>query len=104
MATFEIYRGDTDPALRFILPDDITDLTGASVVFTIEGVAARAPAVVAKANHPCEVQYLWQRGDTDILGIFPAEFEITFADGRVRTVRLCQDGRDLKVLVRPDLG
>lgn len=83
MATFYIKRGDTAPALRFALLPDTVDLTGASVVFVMDGLG-RAPALVTEVSPPV-VQYDWQPGDTDRPGLHRAEFEVTYSDGSIET-------------------
>lgn len=83
MATFTLKRGDTAPALRYALLPEIVDLTGASVVFIMDGLG-RAPASVVSAAPPV-VQYDWQPGDTDRAGVRRAEFEVTYPDGGIET-------------------
>lgn len=103
MATFTIYRGDTSPALRFALSPETVDLAGAAVVFNMRGRIARAPAAIVTASPPV-VEYAWAAGDTDLLGLYPAEFEVTFPGGAVETYRNCDDGGDLVVNIIADLG
>lgn len=100
MATFEIKRGDTAPALRYALFPETIDLTGATVVFNLRGILDRVPAVIVTASPPV-IEYQWQTGDTDITGLRPAEFEVTYADGRVETF---PTDNSLAVHIRPDLG
>ena len=99
MATFTIYRGDTSPALRFALFPGTVDLTGASVVFVMDG-GARLPARIITASPPV-VQYDWQPGDTDRAGVRRAEFEVTYSDGSVETF---PNAGYLLVSVVEDLG
>ena len=99
MATFTIKRGDTSPALRYALPDGV-DLSGASVVFNVRGLLTRAPAEIVTTEPPV-VQYGWLAGDTDQVGLRPAEFEVTYADGRVETF---PTGERLAVHITNDLG
>ena len=83
MATFMMTRGDSSPAMRYALPDGV-NLEGATVVFNMPPVLVRAPAQVARVSPPT-VQYDWQPGDTAGAGLYRAEFEVTFAGGRVET-------------------
>ncbi len=83
MATFTLKRGDTAPALRYALLPETVDLTGASVVFVLDG-GERLPARIITANPPV-VQYDWQPGDTDRAGVRRAEFEVTYPDGAIET-------------------
>lgn len=100
MSTFTIKRGDTAPALRFALIPEIIDLTGASVVFNLRGVLDRAPADIVAALPPV-VEYQWQPGDTQSAGLYPAEFEVTYSDGRIETF---PSANNLVVQIVPDLG
>lgn len=99
MATFYIKRGDTAPALRYALLPETVDLTGASVVFVMDGLG-RAPARVIEAAPPV-VQYHWEPGDTDRSGVRRAEFEVTYSDGRIETF---PNGGYLLVSIVEDLG
>lgn len=83
MARFTIKRGDTAPALRYTLVPETVDLTGASVVFVLER-GARMPARIITASPPV-VQYDWQPGDTEHVGVRRAEFEVTYSDGAIET-------------------
>lgn len=104
MATFTIKRGDTAPALRYALTPATIDLTGATVVFNLRGVLTRAPAAIVTALPPV-VEYVWQAGDTDQLGLRPAEFEVTYAGGAVETFPTGDSAEDrLLVNVVGDLG
>ena len=98
MATFSIKRGDTSPALRYALLPETVDLSGASVVFVMDGLG-RAPASVISAAPPV-VQYDWEPGDTDRTGLHRAEFEVAHPDGTIETFPnagylLVQIGEDL---------
>ena len=100
MATFSIKRGDTSPALRYALQPTSIDLTGATVVFNVRGLLNRAPASIVTASPPV-VEYQWQTGDLDSVGLFLAEFEVTYPDGRVETF---PPDNSLSVHVISDLG
>lgn len=93
-----IKRGDRKPyvkaALRLIDGNTATayDLSSSTVRFILrkkgEGVAAINVALsggelVDVANG--QVQYQWQSGDTDILGDYHAEFEVTTLSGEKLT-------------------
>ena len=99
MATFYIKRGDTAPALRFALLPETVDLTGANVVFVMDGLG-RLPAQIITASPPV-VEYDWQPGDTDQAGLRRAEFEVTYSDGAVETF---PNGGYLLVQISEDLG
>ena len=99
MATFTIKRGDTAPALRYALLPETVDLTGASVVFVLDG-GARLPAQIVTPLPPV-VQYDWQPGDTAHAGVRRAEFEVTYSDGAIET---WPNAGYLQVNIVEDLG
>jgi hypothetical protein len=92
MASFNIKRNDTAPAITATLTDSAgtaVSLTGATVRFhmrpnldTTMKVDAAATVDDAAAG---EVSYSWQTGDTDTTGYFQAEWEVTFSDLTIRT-------------------
>lgn len=89
MLKFTIKRGDTSPALRFLLlPEDVA-LTGAKVRFQMRPrggatVIDRAAEVVTPFQ-PAIVAHAWAPGDTDNTGRFEAEFRVTYLDGSTET-------------------
>lgn len=93
MATdFYIKQADTAPPLVAILKDatlEPVDLTGTTLRFIMSASTTATPTV----DQPAElvdavngrVRYLWQTGDTDIIGSYKAEFEVTWPDGTYET-------------------
>jgi hypothetical protein len=90
---FIIKRNDTSPVLDARLTSETltaVQLLGATVVFNMRNnvsgavVINRAPVTVVDANAGL-VRYEWDEGDTSQVGQHVAEFEVTFADGRVET-------------------
>ena len=88
--TFYIKQNDTSPALRYALIPTV-NLTGASVVFnmrprgsTTVKVSRQTATVVAPATSGI-VEYSWAAADTDTMGDYEAEFEITYSDATVET-------------------
>lgn len=90
--TFYVKQNDTAPSIRATLKDgddDAIDLTGASVRFhmrSIGGTSAKvdsAATVVTAASGI--VQYDWVAADTDTVGTYQAEFEVTYSDTRIET-------------------
>ena len=82
-------QGDTRHAVRATLKkaDGTTvDLTGATVIFKM---AEREGAVVvnreATASTDGVVEFIFNVGETDKVGIHHAEFFVTYVDGRVET-------------------
>ena len=90
---FYIKQNDTSPSLRAILKDGdgvVIDLTGATVRFHMKPVGTTTASIDSSATviNPSTsgiVQYDWDNGDTDTVGSYKAEFEVTFAGGAVET-------------------
>lgn len=85
-SAFQIKQGDTSPSLLYNLSPAPSTLVGATVVFNMKQgstvVINRASAVIVSAS---QLRYDWDAGDTDTVGSFLGEFEITYADGSVGT-------------------
>lgn len=90
MDVFVIKQGNTSPAFKLALTPTTVDVTGATLRFRMRRAAgdfattieAAAAAVTAE---PPVVEYQWQAGDTDEVGSFEAEVEVTYPSGRVET-------------------
>lgn len=80
MAIFYIKKGDTAPPLRVFLRQrdgSPIPLAGATVVFHMgNGKVASGTVDILVANLG-KVEYKWQSSDTDTVGSFNGEFEIT---------------------------
>lgn len=88
----KMVQNDTLPDLEFTIKQDgsVVDLTGATVKFymknrdtgtvKINGVAC---TIVSASAGTCK--YVWQSGDTDTVGTYQAEVEVTFSGGTVQT-------------------
>ena len=88
-----VKRGDRFPAIVASLTggpgDTPQDLTGASVVFTMQrrrppGTVRSGACVVTDAASG-EVRYDWAVGDTDIAGTYDGEFRVTLSNGLAGT-------------------
>lgn len=88
---FSIKQNDTSPSLQATLKDaalDPINLTGASVRLHMKSVDG-----TLKIDQPMTIvtplqgiiQYDWQAGDTDTVGTYYVEFEVTYADASVET-------------------
>ncbi len=83
--TFYIKRGDTSPALRYVLEPAVS-LVGATAQFQMR---LRGGATIIDA--PCDilegavVEYGWAAADTTDAGLYEGEFRITYADGAIET-------------------
>ncbi len=86
-----IKRGDTRNCIKAVLKDASgtpVDLTDCSVSFHMAPL--NRPAVISRAAHienaaTGEIWLVWAPGETDIAGIFRAEFEVMYQDGRRAT-------------------
>lgn len=89
MDTFFIKRGDTSPALRFILDPASVVLTGAAVRFQMRDRSGATvidqPATIVTDTGTPTVQYAWQPTDTAVSGGFEAEFRVTYGDAKIET-------------------
>lgn len=104
---FYIKQNDTSPSIRAALKDGdgvAIDLSGASVRFHMKGVGETTLKVDEAATVPNPsggvVQYNWVSGDTDTVGSYRAEFEVTFAGGAVETF---PNSDYLSVIVKSEL-
>jgi hypothetical protein len=88
---FSIKQNDTSPSLQATLKDaslNPIDLTGATVMFHMKSVGGTVKVdqqmTITDATGGV-VQYDWQSGDTDTVGTYYVEFEVTYADSSVET-------------------
>lgn len=88
---FSIKQNDTSPSLQATLRDaalDPINLTGAAVRLHMKSVDG-----TLKVDRPMTVvtptqgviQYNWQTGDTDTVGTYYVEFEVTYPGDSVET-------------------
>lgn len=88
---FSIKQNDTSPSLQATLKDaalDPINLTGATVRLHMKSVDG-----TIKIDQPMTVvtplqgliQYNWQAGDTNTVGTYYVEFEVTYADASIET-------------------
>lgn len=89
MNLFTLKQGDTLPALRLTLKNAEgvpLSLVGASVVFRMRGLNStalliqEAPTVINAAGGV--IEYAWKAGQTNTVGVFYVEVELTYIDGR----------------------
>lgn len=105
---FEIKRGDTAPAITDTLKDsegNVVDLTSAASLKFIMSDADGNEKVNASASFVSRsdgtVLYNWSAGDTDTVGGYRAEWQVTWSDGTVQTFPA---GSYRRVKVYQDLG
>lgn len=84
-------RGDTRHAIKAILKDndgDPVNLTGCEVKFIMAPLGRGATVCrephIEDAEHG-EVWVVWVPGETAISGVYRAEFEVVYLDGKVET-------------------
>ncbi len=88
---FSIKQNDTSPSLQATLKDaalNPVDLTGATVMFhmkSVDGTVKIDQQMTITNESGGVVQYDWQSGDTDTVGTYYVEFEVTYADASVET-------------------
>lgn len=104
---FTIKQHDQLPELVVTLTDaalSVIDVGGATVRFIMsvkggENVIDQ-PANIVDAPGGI-VKYVWQEGDTALVGKYNGEFEVLFGDGRVETF---PNSRYIQIQVFADLG
>jgi hypothetical protein len=90
--TFSIKQNDTAPSLRATLLNgsgNVIDLTGATVRFHMRELGKTTIII----NQACTVvnavggivQYDWVAADTDVVGSYQAEFQVTYLDNSIET-------------------
>ena len=109
MSDFKIKADDTLPWLTATIyyagTTTPVDLSGAAATFSMRPLDSDTPKInkedaeiLAPATNG-QVQYRWQVGDTDTVGKFEAEFEITFP---TLTTAAPGDGPTTQILTAPD--
>lgn len=90
--TFYIKQNDTVPSIRATLQNgsgNPVDLIDATVRFHMRAIGVSAVKVDAAAVVMNEalglVQYNWISADTNVIGSYQAEFEVTYPDGTIET-------------------
>lgn len=105
---FFIKQNDTSPALQATLKDGlgaVVDLTGASIRFHMRKTGdttakVDAAAVIENADNGL-VYYSWVAADTDTIGSYEAEFEVTFTGGEIETF---PNNRFIEVEITDDIA
>jgi hypothetical protein len=101
--------GDTAPIVEGVLKDAANKIVplqvGDTVTFRLRPVGMDAPAafshaaVVVGDGTAGKVEYHWAVGETDVVGMYEADFHVAFADG-VRKGSF-PNGRSLTVQIKP---
>jgi len=88
---FYIKQNDTGPTLRATLTDisdNPVNVTDASVMFhmvNLSGTVKVDAACVVVDGPAGIVDYEWVAGDTDTVGTYRAEWEVTYSDATIET-------------------
>lgn len=88
---FNIKQNDTSPSLQATLKDAALlpiDLTGASVKLhmkSVDNTLKINDLMTVTDTLNGIVQYDWQSGDTDTVGTYFVEFQVTYSDGSIET-------------------
>lgn len=106
--TFSIKQNDTAPSLRATLLDgdgNPVNLSGSTVRFHMRllgqtAIVVNQSATLIDAANGI-AQYNWVAADTDTIGSYQAEFEVTYANGTIETFP--NDGY-IRVEIIDDIG
>jgi hypothetical protein len=88
---FTIKQNDTSPSIQVTLEDSAfvaIPLLGASVKIhmkSLDGVIKINGAMTIVDADNGIIQYDWQTGDTDTVGIYYVEFQVTYSDSSIET-------------------
>jgi len=88
---FSIKQNDTSPSLQATLKDasqTAVDITGATVMFhmkSVDGTLKVSEEMTITNASGGVVRYDWQSGDTDTVGTYYVEFQVTYSDLSVET-------------------
>jgi len=103
--SIKIVQNDTKPYLEFEITQEgaPVDLTGCAVKFymknadtgavKINGVAC---SITDAANGKC--RYVWNAGDTNTIGTYLGEVEVTFPDSKIQT-----GYKQMTIIIRDDI-
>lgn len=89
--SFRIKQNDTSPSLQATLKDAsgaVVDISGSSVRFhmkSVDGTLKVDESMTIVDGVGGVVQYDWVSGDTDTVGSYYVEFEVTYSDNSVET-------------------
>lgn len=101
-------QNDTAPSVKTTLLDgdgDAVDITGATIRFHMkdvkDGTVKVDGSMVIKDPTNGVAWYIWSSGDTDTLGTYYVEFEVTYPGGSIETF---PNNKSLTLLVKQDLA
>lgn len=92
MSTFYIKKNDTSPSIRATLKNgsgSSVDVQDSTVRFHMRKLGSTQTVIDEAATlinaSGGVVQYNWSANDTDTVGSYQAEFEVTYTDGTIET-------------------
>lgn len=105
MATIKIVQNDTRPPLEFDITQDgkSVNLTGATVKFYMKNADTGAVKINGAACTVTDAvkgkcRYSWQASDTNTVGTYSGEVEVTFPDSSIHT-----GYKQMTIVVRDDI-
>lgn len=103
--SIKIVQNDTRPPLEFTLTQDgaPVDLTGCTVKFYMKNadtgsVKINGTNCVITDAPKGKCRYNWTGSDTDTVGTYVGEIEVTFADSKIQT-----GFKQLSIVIRDDI-
>ena len=105
MASIKIVQNDTKPYLEFEITQDgaPVDLTGATVKFymkdaTTGSVKINGSACTITDATKGKCRYVWAAADTNTVGTYLGEIEVTFPDTKIQT-----GYKQMTIIIRDDI-
>lgn len=105
MASIKIVQNDTKPPLEFEITQEgaPVDLTGSTVKFYMKEVNT---GTVKINGTTCDItdatkgkcRYQWASGDTNTVGVYVGEVEVTFPDTKIQT-----GYKQMTIIIRDDI-
>ena len=103
--SIKIVQNDTKPYLEFEVTQEgaPVDLTGCTVKFYMKNADTGAVKINGSACSITEAtkgkcRYVWAAGDTDTVGTYLGEVEVTFPDSKIQT-----GYKQMTIIIRDDI-
>lgn len=103
--SIKIVQNDTKPYLEFEITQEgaPVDLTGCTVKFYLKNADTGAVKINGSACSITEAEsgkcrYVWASGDTNTIGTYLGEVEVTFPDGKIQT-----GYKQMTIIIRDDI-
>ena len=103
--SIKIVQNDTKPYLEFEVTQEGTpvDLTGCTVKFYMKNADTGAVKINGSACSITDAtkgkcRYVWAAGDTDTIGTYLGEVEVTFPDSKIQT-----GYKQMTIIIRDDI-